>query len=138
MPKFSGSFAGKSSWQTSISLKDQPNHDMLIGEIAGPQKSTDVLWNNSHITYWSTIDLLEGKGAQRGYYVNVRPNGELDRGSFEGKVTVNGNDVRLEGTWTTTGGTGKFAGMTGQGNYRGRMLSPTEVEMTWDGEYHLS
>ena len=138
MTKVSGSFSGKAVWQASVSLKDQPNHDMILGEIAGPQKSSDEKWNNAAVTYWNTIDLLSGNGPQRGYFINVRPDGESDRGSFEGKVTTTGAEVRLEGTWKYTGGTGKFSGITGNGTYRGRMVSPTQVEMTWEGEYQLA
>ena len=138
MTKFSGSFSGKSMWQTSVSLKDQPDHDIILGEIAGPQTCSDENWKDSSITYWSTIDLVAGSGVQRGYYVNVRPNGEADRGTFEGRVSFSGGEGRLEGTWKATGGTGKFSGLAGGGNYRGRLVSPTQVEMTWDGEYRLA
>ena len=138
MTKFSGSFSGKSVWQTAVSLKDQPGHDMILGEIAGPQKSSDENWKDAKITYWSTMDLIAGEGVQRGYYVNVHPNGDTDRGSFEGKVTFRGGEGRLEGMWKGSGGTGKFDGITAAGSYRARLVSPTEVEMTWDGEYELA
>jgi hypothetical protein len=56
-------------------------------------------------------------------------------GLNEGKVTT---ATTLEGTWAFCGGTGKFAGITGQGTYRGRMPSASEVEMSWEGRYELA
>ncbi len=35
-------------------------------------------------------------------------------------------------------GTGKFTGITGQGTYRVRMPSASEVEMSWEGRYELA
>lgn len=138
MTKFSGSFSGTASWQTSVTLKDQPHHDMLLGEIAGPQKCDDPNWKGSRITYWSTLDLVAGNGKQHGYYLNARPNGETDRGSFEGKVRTDNGVTTLDGTWKGDGGTGKFKGLRADGKYRGRLISPTQVEMEWDGQYELS
>jgi hypothetical protein len=59
-------------------------------------------------------------------------------GLNEGKVTTAGSETTLEGTWAFCGGTGKFAGITGQGTYRGRMPSASEVEMSWEGRYELA
>jgi len=44
----------------------------------------------------------------------------------------------LEGTWRAISGTGKFKGMKAQGTYKGRMTSPSEVEMSWEGHYELA
>ena len=40
----------------------------------------------------------------------------------------------FEGTWSKVGGTGKYAGVSGQGRYQGRMLSPTDYTVEWNGE----
>ena len=85
---------------------------------------------------WSTVDLVAGSGSQRGYFLNVHQDGNWDTGSFEGKVTTTSQGVTLEGSWYS-GGTGKLKGLTGGGTYKGRLTSPTEVEMTWDGVYQL-
>jgi hypothetical protein len=138
MPSFSGSFSGKASVQTIAFLKDVPNHELHLNEINGAQKSTDNEWNNAKITYWSTVDLVSGNGSQRGYFLNVHEDGDSDSGSFEGKVTTSAKEVTLEGTWKYSGGTGKLKGLTGGGTYKGRLTSPTQVEMTWDGAYQLA
>ncbi len=138
MANLSGSFTGKTNWQTTAALHDRPNHELNLAEIIGTQKSTDEKWNDANLTYWGTADLIAGSGTQRGYFVNEHTNGDRDWGTFQGRITSAGGQVTLEGTWTFTGGTGTFNGLTGTGSYRGRMISPTEVEMTWEGTYQLA
>jgi len=138
MPSFSGAFSGTASSQTVVYLNDVPEHELHVNEINGAQKSTDKGWNNAKITYWSTVDLVSGNGSQRGYFLNVHEDGDSDSGSFEGKVATTPKGVALEGTWKYSGGTGKLKGLTGGGNYKGRLTSPTQVEMTWDGAYQLA
>jgi hypothetical protein len=43
----------------------------------------------------------------------------------------------MEGSWQYTGGTGTFSGITGGGTYKGRITSPTEVQVNWEGTYQL-
>jgi len=136
MTTFSGSFTGKTTWQTTASIPDRANHELGLVEISGTQTSTDPQWNEAAITYWGTADLMDGSGVQRGYFLNVDAAGDRNSGRFEGKITTAGAQVTLAGTWQFIGGTGKFAGITGQGTYQGRMTSPTEVSTSWEGEYH--
>ena len=82
-------------------------------------------------------DLVSGNGTQTGYYVNTHPEGDIDHGTFAAKITTSGSDVTLEGTWKSTGGTGRFAKVTGSGTYKGVMVSPTEVKTDWKGAYQL-
>lgn len=138
MTALSGTFTAKARLQTTISLSDVPNHELNLAEIAGTQKSTDPQWNDAHLTYWGIADLVAGSGSQRGYYVNEHADGDRDLGTFEGKITASGGQVTLEGTWKFTGGTGKLAGIRGGGSYKGRMPSPNEVEIEWNGEYELA
>jgi hypothetical protein len=119
-------------------LTDQPNHEMSIAEVNGTQKSADPLWNNSIITYWGVTDLLDGKGAQRGYYNNVHADKGRDWGTFEAQVTTAGGGMTVEGTWKFTGGDGEYRGITGGGKFKTVMKSETELEATWDGNYELA
>jgi len=138
MPDCAGSFAGRATSQTIISLPDVSNHDLSLVEIRGVQKSTDQNWDNAKITYWGTADVIAGNGQQRGYFVNEHADGDRDFGTFEGKIVTTGGEVAIEGNWKYTGGTGRFQGLTGGGTYKGRMTSPTEVENTWEGAYELA
>jgi len=138
MPAITASFSGKVRLQTAISAPDQLNHELNLAEIAGTQKSSDERWNNAAITYWGNADLVEGRGTQRGYFVNVH--GEVDRdwGTFEGRVATTGGQITVEGTWQFTGGDGKFKGITGNGTFKTRLSSPTQVEASWQGNYELA
>jgi len=138
MPAMTGSFSGSVRGQTSISLPDRPSHTLDLAEITGRQKSSDERWNNASITYWGFTDIIEGKGTQRGYFVNAHGGEDRDWGTFEGKVATISGQITVEGTWQFTGGSGKFSGLTGNGTFTTKMSSPTEVEASWQGAYELA
>jgi hypothetical protein len=136
MPNITGSFSGRTTVQSTVSLQDNANHDLSVLEVRGTQKSPDENWNNSKITYWGTTDLVNGNGPQRGYFVNEHADGSRDFGTFEGRVSA--QQATMEGTWKFTGGTGKYQGLTGGGSYKGRFTSAVEVDNNWDGTYQLA
>jgi hypothetical protein len=138
MPSIRGSFSGKITKQSGLSLTDQPNHEMNIGEVSGTQNSPDPLWNNSKITYWGVTDLLDGKGSQRGYFNNAHPDGGRDIGTFEGRVSAADGSMTVEGTFKFTGGDGQYRGISGGGTFKTVMISETELEATWEGAYELA
>jgi hypothetical protein len=110
-----------------VTALDQPNHILSLAGISGTQKSSDEKWNNSTVTYWGITDTVDGKGTQRGYFVNDHGNAGRDFGAFEAKVASVGGQVTVEGTWQYTGGTGDFRELTGKGTFTTRLTSPTEV-----------
>jgi hypothetical protein len=138
MTDFSGSFSGRVRVLTTIALADIPGHELQTVEISGPQSSSDANWNGAQVTYWGVSDVVAGNGAQRGYYVNERRDGSRDWGTFEGKVTTDQGGTVIDGVWRFSDGTGQFAGCIGQGTYKTRMTSPTELECTWQGRYELA
>ncbi len=138
MPDLSGSFSGRATAQTTISLYDVSNHDLNLLKVRGVQKSPDEEWNNSKITYWGTADLIAGNGPQRGYFVNEHSDGDRDFGTFEGRIATSDGQVTIEGAWKFTGCTGKLEALTGGGSYKGKMTSPVEVENTWEGKYQIA
>jgi hypothetical protein len=138
MPSVSGSFSGGIHTQSVIALNDEPNHSVGVAEVRGTQSSSDPKWNNSSITYWGITELQGTQGVQRGYFLNDHGAAGQDRGSFEGRVSIAGGDVVVEGTWQYTGGEGEFAGITGSGTFKTRLTSPTTVEAKWQGAYELA
>jgi hypothetical protein len=137
MPNFSGSFVGRANAQAAMALKDAPNHELGLVAISGPQTVSDPLWNGATVSYWGMADLVSGSGSQKGYFINQHANGDTDQGTFEGTITTAGGAVTLGGTWKYSVGTGAFTGLTGGGTYSGRMTSPIEVDMQWEGSYQL-
>ncbi len=138
MPKFSGSFSGQPSWQKDATVADVANHQLSLNEISGKQKCDDEMWNGCTVSYWSTIDVVDGNGMQRGYYVNDHGAQGRDWGTFEGKVTTSGGQTTVAGTWKCTGGAGSFSGMTGNGTYKTRVVSQTQMDSEWAGTYEMS
>ena len=137
MPNLSGHFTGRCTLQTNLFLHDTPGHELSIAYITGPNAVNDENWKNVNVSYWVTSDLTNGSGTQRGYFVNQHPNGDCDCGSCESKVTNNNGQVTFEGTWRYTNGQGQFVGITGGGTFRGRMTSPTDIDIAWEGNYEL-
>ena len=138
MPSLTGTFKGRAVTQSTVSPSDVSNHELNVMEVRGAQKSSDPRWDNARITYWGTTDLVAGNGSQRGYFVNEHSDGDRDYGTFEGKVRTASAQVTIEGTWKFAGGTGKLAGLTGNGTYKGHFTSNTEVENEWEGTYQLA
>ena len=138
MAKISGSFAGRASVQTSVVLPDVADHTLSLAEVSGPQKVSDPLFADARITYWGTADLVAGSGPQSGYWINNRPSGDSDWGTYAGKIITSGGQVTMEGTFKWTGGSGKLKGISGGGNYKGRFPSAVEVVNDWEGEYQIA
>lgn len=107
-------------------------------EVTGNQTVSDENWKDAKMTYWGHGDFIRGAGQQSGYFVDVHANGDRDFGAFEGKISITNNQVTIEGTWKYTHGTGKFEGITGNGTFKGVMVSPTETDMSWAGSYKLA
>ena len=141
MPNYSGSFTAKVTSQSFLGLSEhgpgQSYQQLVLTQITGPQQSADPMWNDAQLTYWSVADLMNGSGHQEGYWVNQHADGDRDWGTFEGRVISHVSQVYTEGTFKTTGGTGKFAGITGTGTYKGTFSSPTELHGSWAGSYQL-
>jgi len=70
--------------------------------------------------------------------VNDHGSAGLDRGIFEGSVSVVAGQPVVEGKWQYTGGEGSFAGITGGGTFKTKLTSATTLEATWEGAYELA
>lgn len=123
--------------QAAVALDDVLGHELSLIEVIGPQTTSDPLWSGATVVYWGSADLTAGNGTQTGYFMNRHPNGDIDRGTFAGRIATDASGATMEGTWTYFGGTGRFASISGSGTYKGRITSPTEVEVGWEGTYQF-
>ena len=138
MPAFSGTFSGSVELQSAIAVADKPNHQLSIAEVRGPQTSPDAKLDNAVITYSALIDVADGTGTQRGYFVNVHADGDSDFGAFEGTISpLNQEELGCDGTWEFIGGTGQYKEITGKGKFTMR-ISSKSVSTSWDGVYELA
>jgi hypothetical protein len=72
----------------------------------------------------STFDLTDGAGPHQGYVVHRFDDGSTSTEHYQGAVRIDATTGRsvVEGSFTCTGGTGRFAGLQGSGTYRGERL----------------
>jgi hypothetical protein len=82
-----------------------------------------------------TSDASGPKGQDRGYVVITMENGDKAFVRFSGASMSDkdGNPISGEGTWSYTGGTGKFKGITGKGTYKAK-----GGEEMIEGEYSIA
>jgi hypothetical protein len=137
MPNFTGQLKGTSSVQTIASLNDTAGHQLMLRAGTAHQTCSDPHFNNTRHSSWSTADIVNGNGTERGYFTNEHANGDRESGSWEGKVSTKNNQISFEGSWKYTNGTGQFSGITGNGKFQGHMTSPTESEVSFEGSYQL-
>jgi hypothetical protein len=125
----------------TMEVGDHPGHVLMIGkapctftaqiEIAG-LKST--AYSPAGVT-----DLNGAKGQSRGYGVQTMENGDKVYVRYQDTSTLTeaGKAVTFEGTWSYTGGTGKFKGIKGNGTYKGSGATDGETNLQVEGEYTL-
>ena len=138
MPNVNGTYRGRLNSLSQCLVGDMPDHALQMAGFSGTQRASEPAWDGARMTYWGTSDTMSGNGTQKGYWANERLDGDRDWGTFEGTVKNEGGAVTTEGTFAFSGGTGRLSGISGQGTYRGRYVSPTEVEMEWKATYQLA
>jgi hypothetical protein len=72
----------------------------------------------------ATFDLTNGSGPHQGYVVHYFDDGStgIERYQGEAKLSADGKRTTVAGTFQCVGGTGRFAGLKGEGTYRGERL----------------
>jgi len=138
--RIAGTISSQFSSMQTQEVGDVPGHTIALARSQGTNRNTGPteFMDGADIVNIETNDLVQGNGTHQGY-VTFSRDGQSTISSWSGKVTtVLGPDQRLattiEGTWTTIGGTGRYAGAKGRGTYRGHMLSEKEVSVDWAGE----
>lgn len=137
MPNFTGSLKGTNIALTMISCNDTPGHQLILRAGSAQQTCSDPLFNNTRHNSYSSADVTNGNGREHGYFVNEHANGDREGGSWEGTITTKEGNVSFEGSWKYTHGTGQFAGISGNGKFKGKMSSPSDSEVTFEGSYQL-
>jgi hypothetical protein len=139
----SGRFTMKISQQHTLPVSDAAGPVLLANEAKGTNINTgrtDYM-NGAGVTNVEIADLTQGNGQHQGY-VTFAKDGETSVSRWNGRVTTTLSADKkpittFEGTWAKVGGTGRYAGVDGKGRYKGRMLSPTEYVVDWEGELGL-
>jgi hypothetical protein len=131
----------KGDIQNTVEVGDHPGHLLIVGkgtctwsaplEIAG-LKSTAY-------TGASVTEVNGAKFQDRGYAVITMENGDKVYASNQDSGTTTERDKAstYEGTWSFTGGTGKFKGTKGKGTYKGSGATDGITTAQIEGEYSL-
>jgi hypothetical protein len=141
--RVSGKFTMKYSQQHPLPTGDQAAPVLLASEAKGSNANTGPTeyMDGAAITIVEIADLTQGNGSHQGY-VRFAKGGETTLNRFRGRVTTTLTAQKqpittFEGSWTKMGGTGRYAGGSGQGRYEGRILSPNEFSVEWEGDLNL-
>jgi hypothetical protein len=111
----------------TAAVGDVPNHVMGVVEFAGL-----TFFANGEIathTNPATFDLTGGSGPHQGWVVHTFDDGSTAVERYEGRaiLAADGNKTMVEGTFTCEGGSGRFAGLKGEGTYRGERFGRLEA-----------
>lgn len=125
----------------SIDAGDRAGHALGLMKSActwtNPMQIEDVATKDGY-------DVVTGDGSgtkvhANGYHVSNMANGDKIFVRFSGTdtVTKDGKPDTSVGTWSYTGGTGKFKGITGKGTYKGKADASGNMVNEIEGEYTL-
>jgi hypothetical protein len=107
---------------TAVEVGDVPGHVVGVVEFKGLTFFAD----GEIATHANpaTFDLTNGSGPHQGYVVHYFDDGStsIERYRGEARLSADGKRTTVEGTFECMGGTGRFAGLEGEGTYRGERV----------------
>jgi hypothetical protein len=112
---------------TTVEVGDVPGHVVGVVEFKGL-----TFFDNGEIASHSnpaTFDLTNGSGPHQGYVVHYFDDGStsIERYQGEARLSADGMRTTVSGTFQCVGGTGRFAGLKGEGTYRGERLGALQT-----------
>ena len=127
--------------ETEMLPGDDPNHAIKLARMSFAYTSDDPLIGNFKSSVVEVSDYTAGNGMHRGWETGLHDNGDKLFFVYDGVTktvlkTDRAPDITFEGRWRYTGGTGRFAGITGEGTYKGQ-VGPAGVAWQWSGEYEI-
>ena len=123
----------------AIQVHDKPGHTLSLVEMEGePIGELDVGVAGEFVSRRSVsfLDRTKGTGPMMGYSMAYFRHGSVYT-RFEGQ-RVSKEYEKSTGTWKTYDGTGKLAGITGEGTFKITLAErPNEFILDFEGEYEL-
>jgi hypothetical protein len=131
---------GKPDQAYSIEVGDRTGHSVSISKFActwtTPMQYGEVQSKDGYDVTYGDANGTKVRGS--GYHVSNMSNGDKIYVRFQGNDTMmDGKPGTTEGTWSYTGGTGKFKGIRGKGTYKGKADSSGNMVTDVEGEYQL-
>jgi hypothetical protein len=112
---------------TTVEVGDVPGHVVGVVEFKGLSFFADGE-TATHVNP-ATFDLTDGSGPHQGYVVHYFDDGStsIERYQGEAKLSADGKRTVVSGAFQCVGGTGRFAGLKGEGTYRGERLGALQT-----------
>ncbi|HLT01004.1 MAG TPA: hypothetical protein VK001_02450 [Geminicoccaceae bacterium] len=112
---------------TSVEVGDVPGHVVGVVQFKGL-----TFFEGGEIAPHAnpaTFDLTNGSGTHQGYVIHYFDDGStsIERYEGEARLSADGKRTVVEGTFACVGGTGRFAGLQGEGTYRGERVGALET-----------
>jgi len=137
----SSSTCATSQVHQTVSINDGRQHSLSLDQRQCTWNTPVSIAGLSGAAYTSYgVDDVQGNRARdRGYAVGIMENGDKYFLRYVGGSIMNGNiPVRLNGTWTFTGGTGRLRHLQGKGTYRAQPTASGEMKFIIEGNYTIS
>jgi hypothetical protein len=138
--RIAGTFDAKYVEQHPLPVADAAGHALVLGRVEGVNRSTGPTpyMDKGKVTNFEFADLTQGNGPQQGY-ISMSQGADTMISKWSGQVTTTLSPDKtpittFEGTWTKVKATGRYAGTTGNGTYKGRFTSQTGYTVDWSGE----
>ena len=131
---------GKPEAEHALPAGDSPDHVFSMSKVSCNWiKPMEVGGTQSKLGVSTGVDEITGDSAQgHGQHVSTAATGEKTFVRYKGSATIkNGAPQSVDGTWSYTGGTGKLAGITGKGTYKGKANPDGTMTYEVEGEYQL-
>lgn len=128
---------GKDLSRTTAAVNDQPGHEIMQRVYSYRVTSEDADFDGITTDNFAQTDSVDGSGTHRGYGVWHTRSGDRITARFEGEHHAGAaGSSDFTGKVTITGGTGRFAAISGSGTYRGRttpdgQTSDATLEVTY-------
>lgn len=108
-----------------LEIGDVPGHFIGIFDRVGLSTNLETGEVGSRTTKGS-FDYTKGTGTHDGYTAITYEDGSSTTAKFHGTARKDpeGEGSSFEGEWTFVAGTGRYAGIKGEGTYKGRRLAP--------------
>jgi hypothetical protein len=137
--KASGTARCKPDTPAPVEIGDKPGHFYAIGKAQCTWSGFEIAGVQSKEGVSVSMDEINGdKSTSTGYHTATLANGDKTVAHFHGTaISKNGMFQSGGGTWTFTGGTGKFKGIKGKGTFKGTPNPDGTVTYKVDGEYSL-
>jgi hypothetical protein len=131
----------KGDIQHTVEVGDHPGHVLMVGKGTCTWTAPIVIAGVKSITQTgaSTTEVNGAKGQEKVYAVITMENGDkvFVHAQDTGTLTEGGKVITYAGTFSFTGGTGKFKGLKGKGTYKGSGNPESETTSQVEGEYTL-